>query len=1356
MTAVGSGAEPVDVVITVTNELVTVSAPGVSVAAPHHGVSHSLTHSVDEIRRRRAGVHAGGEANLSVDLSLARTGRLLAESFLPPDVAASLYHLLSTGRRANAPVRIGLVVPPALAGLPWESLPDPIDHQPLALRPRTCFYRRVAACETRALPGPLRIVAAIAAPEQDARPVLDYEQELRNILAAVRSARHDAAEVSVVKFATPAAIRAELDGNPAHILHLSGHGSPGTLYLEDEHGASLPFTAQEFIERAVPPGRLPPVVTLTACFTDAAASANSASFAATLCERGAAAVIATETSVTDRYATMLLARVYGALAQSADADVVEALAEARREVQAELQSSHGERDKLLAALGEWAAVTVLAGSGVVPVVDPTVTSPAATRPSQPQIAGLIRSRDWSAVGRRAELRSWPADLTAPAVGGIVIYGIGGVGKTTLAAELTDRVLDEEPDRAPVSLTGALSVDDLLKAVVSSVRQHVQTSDGGGQKLTRSLDFAVRTDMPWSDRFMVLREQVLGHIPVVVVLDNFDVNLQPGNDGGYVVGDGGLASLLAAWVSDPGFSRLLVTSRYPFTLPGGAEQALSFRQLGALSRAETMKLAWSLPALDRLNESQLETVWRLVGGHPRSLEYLDAVLSSGAARFPDVTKRLEAAVHRRLSGPERTQWLGASTTLDAAIAETVATASDDVMLDDLLDRLSGIPGASELLYGVSVYREPIDVNAVLVQVGEADPAAAYVPDKRAASEQLIDIVASSDLASDDEDQGTVPEAVMAKMAPLLDDLFRRPAPPFRPTGSIDEQIAACRHASLLEASKGGSDDRFFVHRWTAHQLVGRAGNELARAHRQAAAYWMWRVLVWPQGPSAHVHDLKEARYHFLQAGNIDQASEVTEAICARLHALGDWDQETGFVRDIIARLPAASPRHATWMRRLGELARIRGNYADAATQYQRALAITELSDDQASTAATHLSLGVLAHAKGDYNEADRQYQIALDMSQQRSDQANLASTYYQLGTLAMDRGDYDEAARHYKASLGIDRQLGVRTRSPATQHALGALAYARGDYDEAARLYRASLSISAQLDNKPQMAVVHNSLGLLAQAQGDYDEADRQYRTVLEISEQLSDKLQMANAYHNLGVIAQFRGDLGHAASLYQTSQEISSQIDNERSLAEVYHSLGVHAQALRNYDEAARQYLAALEIAQRLNAKPSISAGYHQLGTLARLRGKYQEAADHLNASLEISQQIGDKAGIAATTAELGVLAQDRRDLDEADRCYQRALVHFQDLNDRPRIAATFSNLGMLEMMRNGSHEIAIGWHVKALAISLHPFNSAALTDLMWLVMHRAAIGPASFDRILTDAAQDTSLVTEILTMMSIGPPRTA
>jgi hypothetical protein len=554
-----------------------------------------------------------------VDLLLTVTGDrgLLGESFLPEPVHSELGKVLAAVERAHQPVRLGLAVPPGLAGLPWEAMPSPDGRGPLALHPLVSLYRRTDTAAGRVLPGPLRIVVAIAAPDTGGGPVLDYERELRNVLAAVRAARQDAADVRVVPFATCAAIREELDRGPAHVLHISGHGSPGTLNLENQDGSARAVTADELADQAIPPGRMPPVITLSACYTDAAASQDGVSFAARLCQRGAAAVIATETSITDTYATRLLARLYGTLAQASDPDVVAALSEARRQVQAELETSGDRRDAELAGLGEWAAVTVLAAAGSVPVLDPAHAGPAAGRPSRPRIAGLAGREDWYFVGRRREQRRWPADLAGPELAGIVIGGIGGTGKTTLAAEITTRIRDREPGRVLVSLTGPLTLETLLGAVITTIRRELlirgQDQDTAG--VIRSLDIAARADLGWQDRLAVLRGHVLDHVPVLLLLDNFEDNLRPDGDAGYAVGDEVLAGLLAGWVADPGRSRLLVTCRYQFALPDGSERFLSFRQLGALSRAETMKLAWSLPALDRLDEGQLEQVWRLAGGHP---------------------------------------------------------------------------------------------------------------------------------------------------------------------------------------------------------------------------------------------------------------------------------------------------------------------------------------------------------------------------------------------------------------------------------------------------------------------------------------------------------------------------------------------------------------------------------------------------------------------------------------------------------------------------------------------------------------------------------------------------------------------
>ena len=143
--------------------------------------------------------------------------------------------------------------------------------------------------------------------------------------------------------------------------------------------------------------------------------------------------------------------------------------------------------------------------------------------------------------------------------------------------------------------------------------------------------------------------MLDRVPALVLLDNFEDNLRPA---GLATG-WGMRRSAGCWPPGPRSGAIAAPGDLPVPVypADGAERFLAFRQLGALSRAETTKLAWSLAALDKLSRAQLERVWRLVGGHPRSLEYLDALLAGGRARYPDVTARLHTAITRQLGGAQ---------------------------------------------------------------------------------------------------------------------------------------------------------------------------------------------------------------------------------------------------------------------------------------------------------------------------------------------------------------------------------------------------------------------------------------------------------------------------------------------------------------------------------------------------------------------------------------------------------------------------------------------------------------------------------------------------------------------------------
>jgi hypothetical protein len=402
--------------------------------------------------------------------------------------------------------------------------------------------------------------------------------------------------------------------------------------------------------------------------------------------------------------------------------------------------------------------------------------------------------------------------------GVLLHGAGGIGKSALAAQIAARATRAEPGRLTVTFTGEVSADTFLARLASTLRRHPVAASRGG---ARALASAGRTDLSWGHRLDLFRDHVLGEVPVLVVLDDFDDNLSV-RSARTAIEDPALAGLLANLAGAPGLARLLVTCREPVEMAGAA---LGARRVGPLSPSGAARLAAAMPALSLLDEPDVNLAWRLTGGHPRNMEYLDALLSGGHASFAEVAERLAAAIGARTGQAGPRSETDAPPPGPPAAAGKVALVAGDVLLGELCARLS--PDAHDLLTGASVYREPVGSHVLLLPAGQPRQAAAL-------------------------------------------------------TGLVAE----CAAAGLLTADYGGELPSVFVHRWTAAELHDRLtrerrGEEVADAHRRAAEYWRWRISSWPHDR----HALHEASYHLLRAGEAGQRSVTRRGTVRRLTMIG---------------------------------------------------------------------------------------------------------------------------------------------------------------------------------------------------------------------------------------------------------------------------------------------------------------------------------------------------------------------------------------------------------------------------------------------------------------------------------------
>ncbi|MET7396587.1 CHAT domain-containing protein, partial [Dactylosporangium sp. NPDC005572] len=523
------------------------------------------------------------------------------------------------------------------------------DQRVLAAVEGVRFTRAVAGVETAVqppAPGPLKILVAVGAPEHTENVALDVEAEMQAIMSVVDGLRR--VEVTILEVAGPQEIAGALRRDAYHVLHLSAHGSPHGVELEDRDGNAVQVGAEDLVRVLRRGGRPLPLIVLSSC--DGAADASTG-LAVTLLRHGAERVIAMQTSVSDRYATGLLTRVYRALAEE-NVPVAAALADAR----AALFDEPGRPEYAVATL-------FAAGDGPlwnadaapVPLENPT-DAPSGTGVRELALGDL--------VGRRALLRTvlrtlrddLPPAAGSALVNGVVLTGVAGIGKTALAGRALNRLREDD--------------DDPWEIVV-------HTAD----------------DVP---ALAVFAEELRSR-RTLLLFDDFERHLTVG---GEAFRDPGFADAFAALCKAAERGKILVTSRHP--LP--CDVPLLRVEVPRMGDAELGRLLLRLPALRELDPDDRATVLETVGGHPRLVEFVDALLhgEGGRARLPEVTERLRALARRERIALARSA-ADAPGAADAA-RQAVTLAARDMLVEELVGLLA--PAERETLLQAAVVRIPL--------------------------------------------------------------------------------------------------------------------------------------------------------------------------------------------------------------------------------------------------------------------------------------------------------------------------------------------------------------------------------------------------------------------------------------------------------------------------------------------------------------------------------------------------------------------------------------------------------------------------------------------------------------------------
>ncbi|MFT4705402.1 MAG: tetratricopeptide (TPR) repeat protein [Bradymonadia bacterium] len=375
------------------------------------------------------------------------------------------------------------------------------------------------------------------------------------------------------------------------------------------------------------------------------------------------------------------------------------------------------------------------------------------------------------------------------------------------------------------------------------------------------------------------------------------------------------------------------------------------------------------------------------------------------------------------------------------------------------------------------------------------------------------------------------------------------------------------------------------------------------------------------------------------GARDTANELHLLAAGTLVSLGEYQRAFEHYSTVLES--GADAEHETLaLFGVAKIARIRGEFEQAETEYLRGLARARELESDPLILRGNLGLARVASHRGDYDNATVLGRKALDVAHLVGDQSNLAEAIWILADVALFIGDHGEARAGFSEALerfeSTDHRLGI-----AKCHAMLAMtARAISDLDAAVPHYERALSIYRAYGDGKGVAHQLNGLGDIARFRGDFDGATMRYREAVDIFQRLELPIDAAVALSNLGIVARDSGDLVGAEDALQGAADVAERLGYAYLIAGAGLALA-HVQTLLGKPPgvAARTLHRALDVVDASSmVDPDFAIPLERLAELHCQAGEPEAALRLFERSHDMWRDLGredDRARVAASTAAL-------------------------------------------------------------------------------------------------------------------------
>ena len=1135
----------------------------------------------------------------------------------------------------------------AILNLPWRLVFDGMRYRYIS---KGLHKDGAIPAYTPQIPLPLKILAMIASPE-DAKigARLSYEEEEARIIAAFEPLfAQGNIEIDFTEDGSLQSLEAKLQHNHYHILHFSGHGSykDGKGYLLLENAITLKqeiVSAEQFAAALNKKEKhRPPLILLSSCQT-AQGNSTTESFAGVtnqLLQIGVPTVIAMGFSILDFYATAFAAQLYRMIAEQHHipmafqnaVDHIRTLQNANRHNQ--LPPQH-------------IIPQLYANQSMEDLLDWQQPEQKLRYEAFKFISGenkllLEHADNFRFIGRRRERRDALAALNQEPPQPVLLKGQGGVGKTTLAVHLVQRLIIKKPNTIPFAFnqnTTSISsiLDRLMDFFAQTKKQFLIKSDvqkeAGEEAIQQYLYLLQKLAQDEDYNF-------------VFIFDNLE-NFQDGKDRApFKTEYSGIQQAIQLLITYRPFP-LILTGRYPLHPEdfAGVEE-VNLNQVGFPSffvKCAQMQLSElrqhlnvpkdALQAQAITYKNVIQLLHTTLGGNYRALEFFDRLYVEKRADILPTLDKLDA--------------------LKAQIAEKGAAAVQEMSQNLVFADLLALPGNNALhnLHLLTHFRIPVLQLALEMQEAEL---------------HLQPLIALTLLEAHNRPYANGQVLTYYYVTPIVRQLLQDNV---QDTTTFNHTQAA-RYYEWINNNINHSDytdlEEAFFHYYTVQNTkkVNIIGDILCQIYHDIQLFPIARQY------GKQVEALLQEETHGRIWNNL--------GLIAKLY--GNLDVALVYLEKSKVYSQERKDRKAegTTLNNISQIYDARGDYATALEYLEQSLAIRREIGDKYGEGTTLNNISQIYAARGDYATALEYLEQSLAIRREIGDKYGEGRTLNNISQIYDARGDYATALEYLEQSLAISREIGDKSGEGTTLNNISQIYAARGDYATALEYLEQSLAISREIGDKYGEGRTLNNISQIYDARGDYATALEYLEQSLAISREIGDKSGEGRTLNNISQIYDARGDYATALEYLEQSLAIRREIGDKsgegrtlNNISQIYDARGDYATALEYLEQS-------LAISREIGDKSGESTTLNNISQIFKARGDYATALEYLEQSLAISREIGDKSGEGTALHNMALVAYAKEDYALYGQLEMEAYQIFMEINYAQGIYVIGRNFGAM------------------------------------------------------------------------------